>query len=56
MVLWGKSKDHNSTSSEQSLPDQQMKSANSEKENLPHEVITIYPSKEQTVDKDKTVG
>ncbi|XP_019172014.1 PREDICTED: WAT1-related protein At2g37460 [Ipomoea nil] len=59
MVLWGKSKDQNSTSSEQSLPEQQMKSANSEKENLPNEVITIYPSIEQsqqTVDKDKTVG
>ncbi|XP_031126705.1 WAT1-related protein At2g37460 [Ipomoea triloba] len=59
MVLWGKSNDQNSTSSEQSLPDQQMKSANSEKETLSHEIITIYPSIEQSqqsVDKDKTVG
>lgn len=63
MVLWGKSKDHKSIStSEESLPTLQIVKTTTtggggggEKESVPHEVLTIYPSSKELNEK-KTVG
>ncbi|VFQ63798.1 unnamed protein product [Cuscuta campestris] len=54
MVLWGKSKDHKSISSnEESLPTLQMvkaTTANGEKDTAPLEVLTIYPSSKEPME------